>query len=87
LLTEATHLTELQMEQLLWEPILESIDIVMVIMEWIMFELARSPTIQERLYKEVVDATSGQDQTTFQMVKEDDIRSMPYLSVVIKETF
>jgi len=39
------------MEQLLWEPILENIETVMVIMEWIMFELARNPIVQERPYK------------------------------------
>ncbi len=33
----------------------------MVIIEWIMFELARNLTIQERLYKEVIDVIGGQN--------------------------
>jgi ent-kaurene oxidase len=51
-----------------------------------MFELARNPAIQERLYKEVVDVTGGHGYETTRMVTEDDIPSMPYLSAVIKET-
>jgi hypothetical protein len=50
------------MEQLLWEPILVSIDTSMVTIEWIMFELVKNLAIQERLYKEIIDVTSGQDQ-------------------------
>ncbi len=75
------------MEQLLWEPIPLSTDTSMVTTEWIMFELAKNPTVQERLYKEIIDVTCGQDQITTRMVKEDDIPNMPYLSAVIKETF
>jgi cytochrome P450 len=75
------------MEQLLWESILESINTVMVIMEWIMFELARNFVVQKHLYKKVVDVTSGQNQTTFWMVKENDILSILYLNVLIKEYF
>jgi ent-kaurene oxidase len=87
LLTETKHLSELEMEQLLWEPIPLSTDTSMVTTEWIMFELAKNPTVQERLYKEIIDVTCGQDQITTRMVKEDDIPNMPYLSAVIKETF
>jgi len=61
LLTKATHLHELQIELLLWESILLNANTTMVIIEWIMFELARNPTIQEHLYKEVVDVIGGQD--------------------------
>jgi ent-kaurene oxidase len=75
------------MEQLLWEPILMSIDTSMVTIEWIMFELAKNLAIQEDLYKEIIDVRSGQDQITTWMVREDDIPNMPYLNVVIKETF
>ncbi len=86
LLTQATHLSDVQLEQSLWEPIIESADTTLVTTEWIMFELARNPAIQERLYKEVVDVTGGHGYETTRMVTEDDIPSMPYLSAVIKET-
>ncbi len=75
------------MEQLIWEPIPVSIDTSMVTTKWIMFELAKNPAIQERIYKVIIDVTSGQDQIMTQMVRKDDIPNMPYLSVVIKETF
>ncbi len=42
------------MEQLLWEPIPMSIDTSMVTTEWIMFELAKNPAVQEHLYKEII---------------------------------
>ncbi len=86
LLTQAAHLSDVQLEQSLWEPIIESADTTLVTTEWIMFELARNPAIQERLYKEVVDVTGGHGYETTRMVTEDDIPSMPYLSAVIKET-
>jgi ent-kaurene oxidase len=86
LLTQATHLSDVQLEQSLWEPIIESTDTILVTTEWIMFELASNPAIQERLYKEVVDVTGGHGYETIRMVTEDDIPCMPYLSAVIKET-
>ncbi len=49
------------MELLLWESILLNVDTTMAIIEWIMFKLARNPTIQKHLYKEVVDVIGGQD--------------------------
>ncbi|CAN5967305.1 unnamed protein product [Sphagnum jensenii] len=58
----------------------------MVTTKWIMVELAKNPAAQEHLYKEIIDVTSGQDQITTRMVKDNDIPNMPYLSVVIKET-
>jgi len=66
------------MEQLLWEPIPMSIDTSMVTTEWIMFELAKNPAVQEHLYKEIIDVTSGQHQITTWMVREDDIPNMPH---------
>jgi ent-kaurene oxidase len=86
LLTEATHLSDVQLEQSLWEPIVASAHTTLVTTEWIMFELARNPAIQERVYKEVVDVTGGHGYEKTRMVTEDDIPSMPYLSAVIKET-
>jgi hypothetical protein len=49
------------MELLLWESILLNADTTIVIIEWIMFELERNPTLQECLYKEVVNVIGGQD--------------------------
>jgi ent-kaurene oxidase len=49
------------MEVLLWESILLNANTTMVIIEWIMFELARNPTIQECLYKEVINVIGGEN--------------------------
>jgi cytochrome P450 len=87
LLPKAKHLSELEMEQLLWELIPASIDTSMVTTEWIMFELAKNHVVQERLYKEIIDVTGGQDLLTTWMVKENDIPNMPYLSAMIKKAF
>lgn len=78
---DATHLTEKQLMMSLWEPIIESSDTTLVTSEWAMYELAKNPECQERLYKEVVSVVG-----TERMVTEDDLPHMPYLKAVIKET-
>lgn len=81
LLSAATHLTQKQLEQAIWEPIIETSDTTLITTEWIMFELAKNPDCQERLYKEIVDVVG-----TERMVTEDDLPKLKYLTAVIKET-
>ncbi|XP_024357339.1 ent-kaurene oxidase [Physcomitrium patens] len=80
-LTEATHLTEKQLEMSLWEPIIESADTTLVTSEWAMYEIAKNPDCQDRLYREIVSVAG-----TERMVTEDDLPNMPYLGAIIKET-
>lgn len=81
LLTDATHLTEKQLEMSLWEPIIESSDTTLVTTEWAMYELAKHPDCQEKLYREIERVVG-----TERMVTEDDLPHLPYLKAVIKET-
>eukprot|EP01018_Ginkgo_biloba_P031008 Gb_34756 [translate_table: standard] len=49
LLTEAKYLTKKQFEMAIWESIIESVDIVLVTWEWIMFELDKISNFQPHL--------------------------------------
>lgn len=52
-------------------------------LEWVMLHLVLDPTVQDRLYKEIV-ATVGMDKS--RKITETDIESMTYLQAVVKET-
>jgi ent-kaurene oxidase len=80
LLTEAKDLTPVQLRMSVWEPIIESADTTLVSIEWAIYEIARNPQIQERLYKEV------QSVVGHRMVTEDDINKLPLVTAVIQET-
>lgn len=53
-----------------------------VTMEWAMSELLRNPRIMKKLQAEL-DAVIGKER----LVKETDVKNLPYLQAVIKETF
>ncbi|KAI5070440.1 hypothetical protein GOP47_0014783 [Adiantum capillus-veneris] len=80
LLTEATHLSEKQLIMTTWEPIIESADTTLVTIEWAMYEIAKSPMVQERLLKEINEVASAR------LVVEDDLPKLKYLDAVVKET-
>lgn len=80
LLSEANTLTETQLAMLLWEPIIESSDTTLISTEWALFELAKDPERQERLYREIQNVC-GSDKIT-----EDHLSQLPYLSAVFHET-
>ncbi|PWA93119.1 ent-kaurene oxidase-like 5 [Artemisia annua] len=80
LLSEAQPLTEKQLLMSLWEPIIETSDTTMVTTEWAMYELARNPTKQARLYAEI-QSVCGSEKIT-----EEKLCKMPYLSAVFHET-
>ncbi|XP_062206202.1 cytochrome P450 89A2-like [Phragmites australis] len=50
-------------------------------LQWIMAELVKNPTIQDKLYSEI-KATTGDDK---EEVSEEDVHKMPYLKAVILE--
>ncbi|KAK9066704.1 hypothetical protein SSX86_014027 [Deinandra increscens subsp. villosa] len=80
LLSEAQPLTEKQLIMLLWEPIIQTADTTMITTEWAMYELAKSPEKQSRLYDEI-QSVCGSEKIT-----EEKLCKMPYLSAVFHET-
>ncbi|XP_057547778.1 ent-kaurene oxidase, chloroplastic isoform X2 [Amaranthus tricolor] len=80
LLSEVNTMTENQLAMLLWEPIIESSDTTLISTEWALFELAKDPARQDRLYQEI-QTVCGSDRIT-----EDHLSQLPYLSAVFHET-
>ncbi|BBN00769.1 protein MpKOL2 [Marchantia polymorpha subsp. ruderalis] len=77
---ETFKIKENLIPMIIWELVLESVDTVSVASEWIIYELARNPQVQERLYQEIKSVAGDR------MVNEDDMRNLPYLDAIIKET-
>ncbi|KAK1610888.1 hypothetical protein QYE76_034561 [Lolium multiflorum] len=80
MLSENGDLTDNQLTMLVWEALIESTDTTLVTTEWAMYELAKNPEIQNRLYQEIQQVCG--DKT----VTEDDLRRLPYLNAVFNET-
>ncbi|XP_015884757.3 ent-kaurene oxidase, chloroplastic [Ziziphus jujuba] len=80
LLSEAKTLKEEQISMLLWETIIETSDTTLVTTEWAMYELAKSPKQQDRLYHEL-QTVCGSDK-----VREEHLSQLPYLLAVFHET-
>lgn len=80
LLSEENTLTEPQIAMLLWEPIIESSDTTLVATEWALFQLAKDPERQNRLYQELQKVCGDKK------VAEEDLSKLPYLGAVFHET-
>ncbi|KAJ8450759.1 hypothetical protein Cgig2_021231 [Carnegiea gigantea] len=80
LLEFSSTMTETELGMLLWEPIIESSDTTLVTTEWAIFELAKDPERQNRLYQEI-QSVCGSDEVT-----EDHLSQLPYLSAIFHET-
>ncbi|KAI3821104.1 hypothetical protein L1987_08661 [Smallanthus sonchifolius] len=80
LLSEAQTLTDLQLLMSLWEPIIESADTTMVSTEWAMYELAKNPEIQDRLYRDI-QSVCGSNKIT-----EEHLSQLPYITAIFHET-
>ncbi|KAJ4824036.1 hypothetical protein Tsubulata_007432 [Turnera subulata] len=80
LLSEAKTLTEKQIRMLIWETIIETSDTTMVTTEWAIYELAKSPKLQERLYHEI-QTVCGSEKIT-----EEHLPQLPLLNAVFHET-
>jgi ent-kaurene oxidase len=79
LLAENT-LTEEELIMMSWEVILGGTDTTLMTTEWAMFELAKNPEIQDRLYSEMQEVC-GDD-----IVTEDHLPRLSYLKAVFFET-
>ncbi|KAF7096796.1 hypothetical protein CFC21_098693 [Triticum aestivum] len=73
-------LTDEQLMMLVWEAVIEAADTTLVTTEWAMYELAKNPEKQDRLYQEIREVCG--DET----VTEDHVPRLPYLSAVFHET-
>ncbi|KAJ1259648.1 hypothetical protein BS78_10G172000 [Paspalum vaginatum] len=79
LLAENT-LTDEQLLMLVWEAVIEAADTTLVTTEWAMYELAKHPEKQDRLYQEIQEVCG--DKT----VTEDHLPRLSYLNAVFHET-
>nr|TKW22740.1 hypothetical protein SEVIR_4G247600v2 [Setaria viridis] len=79
LLAENT-LTDEQLLMLVWEAVIEAADTTLVTTEWAMFEIAKHPEKQDRLYQEIQEVCSNE------IVTEDHLPRLPYLNAVFHET-
>uniref|UniRef100_A0ACD5V4Q9 Uncharacterized protein n=1 Tax=Avena sativa TaxID=4498 RepID=A0ACD5V4Q9_AVESA len=79
LLAENT-LTEEELIMMSWEVILGGTDTTLMTTEWAMFELAKNPEIQDRLYQEIKEVCGDETLT------EDHLPRLPYLKAVFYET-
>ncbi|XP_068652013.1 ent-kaurene oxidase 2-like [Aristolochia californica] len=80
LLSETKMLTEEQLTMLVWEAIIETSDTTLVTTEWAMYELAKNPECQDRLYQEI-RGVCGSEKVT-----ENHLPQLPYLSAIFHET-
>uniref|UniRef100_A0A0C9SA79 TSA: Wollemia nobilis Ref_Wollemi_Transcript_4492_1711 transcribed RNA sequence n=1 Tax=Wollemia nobilis TaxID=56998 RepID=A0A0C9SA79_9CONI len=80
LLKEGEGLREKQLETAIWEPIIESTTTTHVTLVWAMFELAKNPHVQDRLFKEIEKVCGNK------CVEEGDLSNLPYLKAVFYET-
>ncbi|KAL6603907.1 hypothetical protein ACP70R_044268 [Stipagrostis hirtigluma subsp. patula] len=79
LLAENT-LTDEQLTMLVWESVIEAADTTLVTTEWAMYELAKHPEKQERLYQEIQEVCGNET------VTEDHLPRLVYLNAVFHET-
>ncbi|XP_020591971.1 ent-kaurene oxidase 2-like [Phalaenopsis equestris] len=79
LLSESA-LTEEQVIALVWEAIIETSDPPMVATEWAMYEIAKNPTKQNRIYQEIQNVCGSEK------IKEEDLQHLRYLNAAFHET-
>ncbi|KAF3663818.1 hypothetical protein FXO38_10423 [Capsicum annuum] len=59
-------------------------DTMSTFLEWVMANLVKKPSIQEKLYQEIASVV-GDNQFTEEVVKEEDLQKMPNLKAVVLE--
>jgi len=62
------------------EVMLAAVDTASNTMQWVIYELARNPSIQEKLRQEINNVTNGA------IVDNNALQKLPYLRAVVKET-
>ncbi|GAB4825752.1 hypothetical protein Ancab_008627 [Ancistrocladus abbreviatus] len=80
LLVEEKTLTEKQLAMLVWEPIIQTSDTTLITTEWAMFELAKDPNRQDRLYQEIQKVCRSEK------ITEEHLSNLPYLGAIFHET-
>ncbi|CAN0922163.1 Ent-kaurene oxidase, partial [Linum grandiflorum] len=80
LLSSSMNLTDLQIRMLIWEVIVEASDSTLVATEWAMYELAKNPKCQERLFQYI------QDECGSEKLDEQHLSKLPYLTAIFHET-
>ncbi|KAL9248944.1 Ent-kaurene oxidase, chloroplastic-like protein [Drosera capensis] len=80
LLSEDKSLTASQLAMLVWETIIESSDTTVVTTEWAMFEIAKDPKRQDRLYQEIRTVCGSEK------MMEEHLPQLPYLNAIFHET-
>uniref|UniRef100_A0A2P2IWT0 ent-kaurene monooxygenase n=1 Tax=Rhizophora mucronata TaxID=61149 RepID=A0A2P2IWT0_RHIMU len=80
LLSEGKTLTEAQISMLIWEAVIEAADTTLVTTEWAMYELAKNPVCQDKLYREIIDVCGSKK------IEEEHLPQLPYLNAVFHET-
>ncbi|XP_027094349.1 ent-kaurene oxidase [Coffea arabica] len=80
LLSDEKAFTEEQIMMLIWEGIIETSDTTLVTAEWAMYELAKDPAKQDRLFREIKNVC-GPNKVT-----EENMCKLPYLSAIFHET-
>ncbi|WCJ35348.1 GA requiring 3 [Euphorbia peplus] len=71
---------EKQIIMLVWEPIIESSDIIVVATEWAMYELSKNPHFQDQLCQQIRDVCGSEKMT------EEHLSQLPFLNAVFHET-
>ncbi|KAL9260071.1 Ent-kaurene oxidase, chloroplastic-like protein [Drosera capensis] len=79
LLLEDKSLTASQLAMLVWETIIESSDTTVVTTEWVMFEIAKDPKRQDRLYQEIGTVCGSEK------MMEEHLPQLPYLNAIFHE--
>ncbi|KAK8948606.1 hypothetical protein KSP39_PZI005856 [Platanthera zijinensis] len=80
LVSDGNTLTDEQLIALVWESIIETSDTTLITTEWAMYELAKNPSCQDRLYQDLRKVCGSKH------ITEEDLQHLPYLSAVFHET-
>ncbi|XP_027094348.1 ent-kaurene oxidase [Coffea arabica] len=80
ILSDEKSFTEKQIMMLIWEAIIETSDTTLVTAEWAMYELAKDPVKQDRLFRDIKNVC-GPNKVT-----EENLGQLPYLSAIFHET-
>ncbi|EOA20447.1 hypothetical protein CARUB_v10000758mg [Capsella rubella] len=80
LMSEAKTLTMEQIAILVWETIIETSDTTLVTTEWAIYELAKHPSVQDHLCREIQNVCGAET------IKEEQLPQVPYLNGVFHET-
>ncbi|KAK9939921.1 hypothetical protein M0R45_016601 [Rubus argutus] len=78
---EKRNLTEYEVISLCSEFLNSGTDTTSTALQWIMANIVKYPTIQERLFEEI----QGVVEETTEEVKDEDLQKMPYLKAVVLE--